>query len=396
VIGAASCRPPPAAPLAALKAPALAPFHPEVEMRFTPTRSKLQRAALAALAILATAALSSCGSSSSSGSGGSGGAKQVNLAFIYPGTFANFAQEMALGAKAAADHTPGVNFTESAPANNDGNAQVQLFQTATQTSKDGMAWMTLFPQLFIRPVQQATAANIPLIAVDVPPPAGTKVTTFVGNSNTQLGVALGDQLLKQQTFDCSKGGQILIGTDTPGLPPLVARNDGFSSVMKSKCPKVQLINFDSKQTPTDNYNAWSAAVKSHPNALAFIGPGSEDATSMAQIERQTGKHYLVGADDLDPVALQGVKAGLVFALISPEHWLKGYIAMKLLAAHAQTGAALPVGWWNPGFLVVNSTNVDQILARQKSPTTQYNYFLPIATRELADPNKYIKPMSDIN
>jgi ABC-type sugar transport system substrate-binding protein len=365
-------------------------------MRFTPT-SKLQRATALTLALVATAALSSCGGSSSPGSsGGSTGPKQVNLAFIYPGTFANFAQEMALGAKAAAEHTPGVHFTESAPANNDGNAQVQLFQDATQTSKDGMAWMTLFPQLFIRPVQQAEAEHIPLIAVDVPPPAGTHVTTFVGNSNTELGVALGNQLLKQPSFNCANGGQILIGTDTPGLPPLVARNNGFSSVMKAKCPKVQLINFDSKQTPTDNYNAWSAAVKAHPNALAFIGPGSEDATSMAQIERQTGKHYLVGADDLDPVALQGVKEGLVFCLISPEHWLKGYIAMKLLAAHAQTGAPLPQGWWNPGYLVVNKSNINMILARQKSAATQYAYFLPIATAELADPSKYLKPLADAN
>src|SRR4029077_1239269 len=206
----------------------------------------------------------SCGSSSSSGgsSGGTGsGAKTVHLAFISPGTFANFAQEMARGAKAAADHTPGVDFTESAPANNDGNQQVQLFQDATQTSKDGMAWMTLFPQLFIRPVQQAQQQNIPLIAVDVPPPAGTNVTTFVGNSNTALGQSLAQQLMKQPTFNCANGGQIMIGTDTPGLPPLVARNNGFSQVIKQHCPKVQLINFDSKQTPTDNFNAWSAAVK---------------------------------------------------------------------------------------------------------------------------------------
>jgi ribose transport system substrate-binding protein len=363
------------------------------------SRSKLRRTAVAVAAALATVALASCGSSSSSSSPSSSGGsapKTVHLAFVYPGTFANFAQEMALGAKAAAQHTPGVDLTESAPPNNDGNAQVQLFQDDTRTSTDGIAWMTLFPQLFIRPVQQATASNIPLVAVDVPPPPGTKVGTFVGNSNTSLGVALADQLLKQPSFDCSNGGQILIGTDTPGLPPLVARNNGFSQVMKAKCPKVQLINFDSNQTPTDNFNAWSAAVTSHPNALAYVGPGSEDAVSLTQIQRKTGKHLLAGADDLDPVALQGVKQGYIFSLIDPEHWLKGYIAMSLLAKHAQTGAPLPQGWWNPGFLVVTKANVDSVIARQVSPATRYAYFKPIVTRELADPSMYIKPMSDIN
>jgi ribose transport system substrate-binding protein len=370
--------------------PKIAPIEPEVDMRFTRTTLHLLLALAAALAIAAVVVASSSARPSTHA------VKTVHLAFVYPGTFANFAQEMAIGAKAAADHTPGVKLTESAPANNDGNAQVQLFQDDTHTSTDGMAWMTLFPQLFIRPVQQATSAKIPLVAVDVPPPAGTKVTTFVGNSNTALGVALGGQLFKQPGFSCSSGGQILVGTDTPGLPPLVARNNGFMGAVKARCPKVTFYQFDSKQTATDNYNAWSAAVKSHPNALAYVGPGSEDATSLAQIQRQTHKHFLAGADDLDPIALQGVQAGYIFALISPEHWLKGYIAIKLLAKHAQTGAPLPAGWWNPGYLVVTKANSAKVIARQKTAASRYAYFAPIANAELAHPAKFLKPMSKIN
>ncbi|HEY7196979.1 MAG TPA: sugar ABC transporter substrate-binding protein [Gaiellaceae bacterium] len=370
----------------------------EVDMRVI--RFRRRQAVATAIAVFATALLlSACGGSdnesSSSGSSGGGSAKDVNLAFVYPGTFANFAQEMAIGAKAAADHTPGVHLVESAPPNNDGNAQVQLFQNATQTSKDGIAWMTLFPELFIRPVQQVEN-SIPLVAVDVPPPAGTQITTFVGNSNTELGEALANELFKQPSFDCSKGGEILIGTDTPGLPVLEARNKGFSDTVAAKCPQVKFVNFDSKQTATDNYNAWSAAVKAHPNALAYVGPGSEDATSLAQIQRKTGKKLLAGADDLDPIALQAVKDGYIFALISPEHWLKGYIAIKLLAENAQDGKDLPEGWWNPGYLVVNKDNIDEILARQKNAQTRYDYFHEEADKQLADPSQYVKPMSDIS
>jgi ribose transport system substrate-binding protein len=355
-------------------------------------RSKL----VTGMAIVAVAAAATIAATTSSARPAHPAAKDVNLAFIYPGAFANFAQEMAIGAKAAADHTPGVHLTESGPPNNDGNAQVQLFQTATRTSRDGIAWMTLFPPLFIRPVATARKSGIPLIAVDVPPPAGTGVTTFVGNSNSELGAALAAQLLKQPSFKCSSGGEILIGTDTPGLPPLVARNTGFANAIKAKCPTVSFVNFDSKQTPTDNFNAWSAAVKAHPNALAYVGPGSEDAVSLAQIQRQTHTHFLAGADDLDPVALQGVKNGYIFSLISPEHWLKGYIAMKLLAKHAQTGAALPQGWFNPGFLVVNKSNIDKILARQKNAATRYAYFAAKANAELAHPSQYLKPLSKIS
>ena len=52
--------------------------------------------------------------------------------------------------------------------------QVQLFQAATRSSKDGVAMMTLTPDLFIRPLQTAGSQNVPLVAVDVPPPQGTE------------------------------------------------------------------------------------------------------------------------------------------------------------------------------------------------------------------------------
>src|SRR4051794_20328385 len=100
------------------------------------------------IAVLAAGALAAAGCSSAnksagneatstSGGGQSGSSKAVKLAFVYPTTTTNFAQEMALGAKAAAAGGSGVNLTESAPAQVDGPKEVQLFQAATRTAKDG-------------------------------------------------------------------------------------------------------------------------------------------------------------------------------------------------------------------------------------------------------------------
>ena len=83
------------------------------------------------------------------------------------------------------------------------------------------------------------------------------------------------------------------------------------------------------------------------------------------------------------------------ALVSPEHWLKGYIAVSLLAEHTLKGTKLPTGWWDPGALVVNSSNIKQILARQKDAATRLAYFKKEVDAELADPGKYLKPMSAI-
>jgi ribose transport system substrate-binding protein len=354
----------------------------------------MTRRTLIAVAALALAgcgsANKSAGTDATSSGGGASGATDVSVAFVYPTTTTNFAQEMALGAKSAADDTPGVKLTESAPAEVNGPKQVQLFQAAARTSKDGVAMMTLTPDLFLRPLQTAASQNVPLVAVDVPPPKGAEsaVKLLIGNSNAEIGQDLAKALLPK--IPAGAKGQILIGTDTPGLPVLEQRNQGFKEVMAKERPGLKMVVFDAKQSPTDNYNTWSSQVKAHPNAIAYVGPGSQAAVSLTRIQKKPGqKKLLVGACDLDPVALQGVKDGYVEALISPEHFLKAYIAIALLAAQKQDGKKLPEGVWNTGELTVNSKNIDDIIARQKSPSAREAFFKPVADKQLADPSAYL-------
>jgi ribose transport system substrate-binding protein len=355
-------------------------------------RSRAGGALAALLAVVALGA-AACGSDDkSTGSSGGGGAKTAKLAFVYPTTETNFAQEMALGAKAAAGQINGVKLTESAPANVDGPKQVQLFQTAARTSKDGIAMMSLTPDLFLRPLLTASRQGVPLVAVDVPPPKGAEsaVKLLIGNSNVEIGQDLAKAVVGKIPKDAK--GEILIGTDTPGLPVLEQRNQGFQEIIKKERPGATFRVFDAKQSPTDNYNTWSAQVKAHPHALAYVGPGSQAAVSLSRIERRTGKRYVVGACDLDAVALEGVRDGLVTALISPEHWLKSYIAISLMADAAQNGKDLPQGVWNSGALTVDKDNIADIIARQKSPASRATWFKDEAAKQLANPDQYLSPM----
>ena len=356
------------------------------------TRTLIVAAALAV-------AVGGCGSANKSAgknettSSGASGAKAVKVAFVYPTTTTNFAQEMALGAKAAADDTDGVKLTESAPAEVNGPKQVQLFQAAARTSKNGVAMMTLTPDLFIRPLNTAAQQNVPLVAVDVPPPHGAEdaVKLLIGNSNVEIGQDLAKALLPKIPADAK--GQILIGTDTPGLPVLEQRNAGFKEVMQKERPGVTFLVFDAKQSPTDNFNTWSAQVKAHPDAIAYVGPGSQAAVSLSRIQRKPGaKKLLVGACDLDPVALQGVKDGYVEALISPEHWVKGYLAVKLMADAAQSGKPLQEGLWNSGALTVNKDNIDEIITRQKDAASRAAYFKDVVQKQLDNQDQYLSPM----
>jgi ABC-type sugar transport system substrate-binding protein len=334
-------------------------------------------------------ALGGGGCGSDEGGGGGGGSKEAKLAFVYPTTTTNFAQEMALGAKAAAGDTPGVKLTESAPAEVNGPKQVQLFQAAARSSRDGVAMMTLTPDLFIRPLQQAGSQNVPLVAVDVPPPKGTEkdVKLLIGNSNEEIGQDLAKALLPK--IPTGAKGEILMGTDTPGLPVLEQRNKGFQDVIKQERPGVTFRVFDAKQSPTDNFNTWSSQVKAHPDALAYVGPGSQAAVSLSRVQRRGGKKLVVGACDLDPVALEGVRDGYVTALISPEHWLKGYLAIKLMAAAKQDGKDLPEGVWNSGALTVTTKNIGEIIKRQKDAASRVAFFKDEVAKQLGNPDRHL-------
>jgi len=341
-------------------------------------------------------ALTSCSSGDSTTDAGGGGCdtatSKLNLAFVYAATDQNPFQEMALGAKAAADADGNVKLNEVAPNSVDGPKAVALFQAASKTATDGIAYQTVTPDLFVRPLNEATSDKTPVIAVDAAPPAGTSVKTYIGNSNTALGVLLGEAFVKQNP---PATGEVVLGNDIPSLPLLVQRLDGVQSVLKSKLPGMKVSGpFDTKSPPTDNYNAWKSLSQAHPEAAAFVGVGGQDGVSLPLIKKQTGRTFLAGSADLPPEAVAAVQSGSIFALSSPEHWMKGYIALHLLIQSKRTCTPLPEGWWNSGNLLVDKSNVDSIAKRQASPESRTAYFQPEIAKQLANPP--LKPLSEAN
>jgi ribose transport system substrate-binding protein len=328
------------------------------------------------------------------GSSSSGGAKQVSISFVYSLRLLNAMQEMVMGARAAARDTPGVTFAATAPQETEvnGPAEVKVFQAATRTAKDGVALVTPVPDVFINPLRQAHSSGIPIVAVDTPPPPDTDVGTFIGNSNFEVGQLLAREMLKQVPAGAT--GEVVVGNSVPGFAVLDQRIIGILQVIRQQRPTVTIVGpFNSHITPSENLAAWRAEVAQHPHALAYLAPSDLDAASLALIQKQTGRHLLVGGCDLEADGLQAIKDGYVYALASPEHWLKGYIAVKLLAEHAQSGRALPTGWWNPGALVVDRSNVDDIIARQYDEASRTSWFKAVVNRQFGHQNEYVKPLS---
>jgi ABC-type sugar transport system substrate-binding protein len=338
-----------------------------------------------------------CGSSSTGGSttttsGGGKNPSDVHVGFVSETTSLNFASEMAAGAQYAANQFH-VNAQIVAPPNIDDEAAVKLFQDLTRTARDGIAVETLAPNLFVRPEAQAIQQGIPVIAVDTIADPSTGITTYVGNDNVAAGAMLADEAIKRLPPNAS--GQVIVGIDTPGVPVLVYRFQGIQQEFARLLPKVQVLGpFDSKQEPQANYDAWTSLIKAHPGALAYLGVGDADNASLARIRQAQHGSYLTAAFDLNPTGLQAVQNGVNFALVDPEHFMKGYVAMRLLIEHALHGTAIPKGWWNPGAQLVTQANVASIIAREASLETKGAYFQPIIDKEFANPQAQIKPYNE--
>ena len=84
---------------------------------------------------------------------------------------------------------------------------------------------------------------------------------------------------------------------------------------------------------------------------------------------------------------------MLFCTIDPEHFLKGYIAMKLLI-DSNRGKDLPKGWFKTTGLVVDQSNIDDIITRQKSPEAAYTFYQPQIDKMFGDVDANMKPLTE--
>jgi ribose transport system substrate-binding protein len=342
-----------------------------------------------AIAVMSLTSLAACGGTTNGGSSKS--PSDIHVGFVSATTNANFAVEMAMGAQYAANQYH-VTAQIVAPTSVDGPAEVKMFQDLTKTATDGIGVMTLAPDLFVRPESDAIKSGIPVVAVDTIGLPGSGVTTYVGNDNVAAGALLADEAIR--LIPANAKGSVVIGNPQASVPPLNARVDGIKQEFAAKRPDLTVIGpLLTNQDPTQNYNTWNNIVKAHPEALAFLEVGDPGNSSLARIKQANNGKYLTGAFDLDEAGIQAVVNGTNFGFVDPEHFLKGYIAMRLLIEHALHGTAIPTGWWNPGAQLITQANIQQIITRQQSLDSRGEYFKSTIDTEFANQSAYIKPYS---
>lgn len=315
------------------------------------------------------------------------------IGFSLAATSFDFAQEMANGGKFAADDVGGVKLQISAPAAVDPPQQVKLFQDLSRTAADGIAIENLAPDLFVRPLADLAKQKRRLVGVDTVPVPGSDVNLYVGNDNYTAGLQLAEEAIKRLPPNAT--GEVVLGTPNPGVPVLDERARGMKEAFNAKLPGVTVLGpFETKNDPSENFNIWNGQVKAHPKALAFLGTGDADSYNLAKAKQINRGTYLTAAFDLDAKTLQAVKDGTNFAVMSPEHYFKGYVAIRLLAEAAKAGKPVSDGWVDPGHLLVTTENIDEITARQATDAAKRNWLKQKADEFFADLKSHTRPYAE--
>lgn len=346
---------------------------------------RLSRSVPVALSCLL--ALSGCAEEKTSGD-------RPVIGFVSQNTSRDFSNEMSQGFTAGAGIAGGVEAVVTGPPTHDGLKQVELFRDLITRAKGGIGVSAVAPELLAGPTAEVVESGIPVIAVaggQIAPGAGIKL--LVENDNYELGRLLADEAIKRLPPDST--GKIVLGSNSPAMPALDQRAQGMRDRFTEKLPKARVTGpLDTQRDAPANLAAWKTVVEANPDALAFLGTGDVDAINLAAIRASTKGTWLAGSFSLDPKALQGVKDGQLFALVSAEHFLKGAVAGWLLAERAKGKAKLPEGWFVTPGLVVSSSNVDEIANRQSSDN-KATWFSQQVSSLTADVDAHLKPLDQV-
>jgi ribose transport system substrate-binding protein len=316
---------------------------------------------------------------------------QIQLGFVYWETKTDAFVQMANGGLAVAALDPGVNVQTAAPDTGDPQRQAALFGPIAQTQVDGIVLQSLASGPLTRPVMDAVAVGVPVVAIDAPPPDGSGVGLFVTADNVGLGAQLAEKVLALVPADAT--GSVLIGSTGIGVPPLDMRIQGMVAKITELRPDLKIVGPVATNgvtaTSAEVFGSWDGLLTNNPDAVAVLAPSAQDATAWGLLGARKGFALPSGGFDLEAGNLQAVKDGHVDYVMSPGHWLAGYIATRALANAKQRGEPLIQGLLLVPGELVSAENVDAVIARQQSAETVAAALAPVGDEVLANPDKHI-------
>lgn len=345
---------------------------------------------LAALATLLLAfGLAACGGGDddTTGSGGGGGSteasgggekEQVSIAMEEILTGVAFGQEIKEGIEgyAAEDSAASVE-VQGPPSTEPEIAQKQATDMLAK-QPDAFGFAPFPPELWTRTAQNIWDQVGPNVLTfnerpssEVDSVSASPVQTFVGTADTSEAREILEKTIELAKLPKSFTGEVILGQCVAQEAGVLAqRTDGFEEALANLLPNAKVERFTSEVEPQANTKAWTTELAAHSSADLAIGTCDQDGTSLYKVKKEKGYDLIVGAMELPPETIAGLKDGSIIAAVGTNWWLQGYTATRMLAEAAR-GGELPEGWVDSGYKFYTGDDIAEIEERANEPAKFY-------------------------
>ncbi len=352
--------------------------------------------ALAALAALLLAlGLAACGGSSGGSDTGSseatseeasGGGEEeagnenepVSIAMEEILTGVAFGQEIKEGIEAYGAEDSAASVEVQGPPSTEPEVAQQQATDMLAKKPDAFGFAPFPPELWTRTAQNIWDQVGPNVLTfnerpssEVQDVSSSPVQTFVGTADTSEARELLEHTIELAEIPSSFTGEIILGQCVAQEAGVLAqRTDGFEEAIEKMIPKAKVEKFTSEVEPQANTKAWTTELAAHPNAEIATGTCDQDGTSLYKVIKEKGYNLTVGAMELPPETIAGLKDGTIITAVGTNWWLQGYTATRMLAEAAR-GAELPEGWVDSGYKFYTGEDIAEVEERAKEPEKFY-------------------------
>ncbi len=350
--------------------------------------------ALAALAALLLAlGLAACGGGGDTGSSsteeaasteeagggeeGGGEKEEVSVAMVEILTGVSFGQEIAEGMKGFAAEDGAVDLKVQGPPTVEPEVAQKQAADLLATKPDAMGVAPFPPELWTRTMKTITEQVDNYLVFNERPSSepqdvsAAAIQLFVGTDDKSEAREMLEETINLAKIPSSSTGEVILGQCVAQEAGVLAqRTEGFDEALAKLLPKAKVEKFTSEVEPQANTEAWTTELAAHPNAMLATGTCDQDGTSLYKVIKEKGYDLIVGAMELPPETIAGLKDGTIIAAMGTNWWLQGYTATRMLTEAAR-GAELPEGFVNTGQQLFTKEDIAAVEERASEPENFY-------------------------
>ena len=248
--------------------------------------------------------------------------------------------------------------TLGAPAETDVAQEVSITENAIAKHPTAIVIAATNAVALAKPIEQATAAGIPVIMIDSSAKTD-KYVTFLATNNVTGGVKAADEIarcIKARTGKAA--GSVAYLTALAGAQSLNDRDKGFVQELK-KYPDLKIVdhrvgNNDASKALSDSEDI----LTKNPNLVGIFADNELEGDGAGTAVNEKGKASKVCLVSFDTSSqeLSFLKKGVIDGLIVQDPYMMGYAGVWY-ALEASKGAVLPK-YVDSGVHVVTKANIN--------------------------------------